>query len=161
MQLTPAREGVESFVIDSERSYLFALRTHSEIEAFSFANDRFEQIAKYSQPRNQPKIVSIAVIGKHESQTKSLVAITATGASPPPLPPSPPLSSRSLYFSDPTSPSKILESRFPAAAVSPTALWAGKSNCIDIGGGSTHKRRQGSLVVPVGPLAGVEPAFPR
>jgi hypothetical protein len=90
MQLTPAREGVESFVIDSERSYLFALRTHSEIEAFSFANDRFEQIAKYSQPRNQPKIVSIAVIGKHESQTKSLVAITATGASPTPLPPSPP-----------------------------------------------------------------------
>ncbi|KAK8846777.1 hypothetical protein IAR55_005865 [Kwoniella newhampshirensis] len=81
-----AKEGVESFVIDDTRSRLFALFTSGDIEWFDIAGTKFETRSRYPVSRLKQlfnvqavKIVSIAVVGRHESQRVGLVAMTSTG----------------------------------------------------------------------------------
>ncbi|WWD22088.1 hypothetical protein CI109_106577 [Kwoniella shandongensis] len=81
-----SKEGVESFVIDEQRSRLFALFTNGDIEWFDIAGTKFETRSRYPVSRLKQlfnvqavKIVSIAIVGRHESQRAGLVAITSTG----------------------------------------------------------------------------------
>lgn len=91
--LTGDRDGIESFVVDSQQGRLFALRKGDVIEWFDIAGTKFESRGKYSSFRNDitrlhyvgsnpagARIVSISVVGGQESKRAWLVAISASGA---------------------------------------------------------------------------------
>ncbi len=90
------QEGVESFVIDQGQGRLFTLHTKGEIEMFDVSGTSYISRGKYTRLKNdlisrgiagaapnypQAKVISLAVIGSHESRRACLVAITANGES--------------------------------------------------------------------------------
>nr|XP_019008734.1 nuclear pore complex protein Nup155 [Kwoniella pini CBS 10737]OCF47515.1 nuclear pore complex protein Nup155 [Kwoniella pini CBS 10737] len=83
-----SKEGVESFALDGQQSRLYTLHTGGEIEMIDISGGNYQSRARYTRlkhdlNRNQQggnvSIVSLAVVGGHESKRVSLVAIASNG----------------------------------------------------------------------------------
>ncbi len=88
------RQGIETFVIDSGQSRLFTLHTKGGLEMFDVSAKNFTSRGKYIRLKpdlisrgiageapkyDQATVVSLGVIGSHESRRACLVAVTANG----------------------------------------------------------------------------------
>nr|XP_018265732.1 nuclear pore complex protein Nup155 [Kwoniella dejecticola CBS 10117]OBR87890.1 nuclear pore complex protein Nup155 [Kwoniella dejecticola CBS 10117] len=83
-----SKEGIESFALDGQQGRLYTLHTGGEIEMIDVSGTNYQSRARYTRlkhdlNRNQQggnvSVVSLAVVGGHESKRVSLIAIASNG----------------------------------------------------------------------------------
>ncbi|WWC87143.1 uncharacterized protein L201_002029 [Kwoniella dendrophila CBS 6074] len=82
------KEGVETFAVDAQQGRLYTLHTNGELEMLDVSGINYQSRARYTKlihdlNRNQQggnvSIVSLSVIGGHESKRACLIAIASNG----------------------------------------------------------------------------------
>ncbi|WRT64996.1 uncharacterized protein IL334_001937 [Kwoniella shivajii] len=83
-----AKEGIESFALDSQQGRLYTLQTGGEIEMIDVSGANYISKARYTKLKHDlnrngqggnVKVVALAIIGGHESKRACLVAIASNG----------------------------------------------------------------------------------
>jgi nuclear pore complex protein Nup155 len=157
-----SNEGIESFVVDPKQGRLFVLRSRGEIEYYSITGSNFESRGKYASlhadfqrlryggatPAQGSRVVSIAIVGAHESTKAWLVAISASGARiylgqslyggvslqmvghRAPLPETTRVAPQSFYSSGTTVAVQVSNDSEPSTRVTITSPWAGRQSAM-------------------------------